>query len=106
MPLMKRGTKMSFHSRIEGERISTDVARHLLRLDPSKYARGLVSFTPSAEIIAEMVAKAGAFVQKPASYESVMRVFRYNPDTITAVAKGHWRQIAGGDPMVVSLMVV
>lgn len=99
MPLMKRGTEMSFHSRIEGERISADVARHLLRLDPSKYARGLVSFTPSAEIIAEMVAKAGAFVQKPASYESVMRVFQYNPDTITAVAKGQWRQNVGGGPI-------
>ena len=90
---------MSFHSRIEGDKISVDAARHLLRLDPSKYARGLVSFTPSAEIIADMVAKAGAFVQKPASYESVMRVFRYNPDTITAVAKGHWRQSAGSDPI-------
>lgn len=90
---------MSFHSRIEGQRITADVARHLLRLDPGKYARGLVSFTPSAEIIADMVAKASAFVQRPASYESVMRVFRHNPDTIAAVAKGHWRQKPGKDPI-------
>ncbi|WP_199084414.1 GNAT family N-acetyltransferase [Bosea sp. ASV33] len=90
---------MSFHSRIEGERISADATRHLLRLDPSKYARGLVSFTPSANLLGDMVAKAGAFVQKPASYEAVMRVFRYNPDTIIAIAKGQWRQKSGMAPV-------
>ncbi|MGN6098251.1 MAG: hypothetical protein ACTHP8_18715 [Bosea sp. (in: a-proteobacteria)] len=90
---------MSFHSRIEGERISADATRHLLRLDPSKYARGLVAFTPSANLLGDMVAKAGAFVQKPASYESVMRVFRYNPDTIIAIAKGEWRQKSGVAPV-------
>lgn len=90
---------MSFHTRVEGERISLDTARHLLRLDPAKYARGLVSFTPSAGMVAAMVAGAADHVAKPASLEAVMAIFRFNPDTIIAVAKDHWRDDATEGPL-------
>lgn len=90
---------MSFHTRVEGERISLDAARHLLRLDPAKYARGLVSFTPSAEIVAAMVSRAADYVARPASLEAVMAIFRFNPDTILAVARDHWCDDANDGPL-------
>ncbi len=88
---------MSFHTKVEGKKVSHEHARHLLGMDFTKYARGIVSFTPSESIIADMIEKAAAYVPKPASFDAVMRVFRHNPDTIIALARGAWRDQPGNN---------
>ena len=74
-------------------------SRHIDRIDYSKYGRNLSVFSPSSEIIADLMRKATPEIQGVASLETVMRIYTRNPDTILAIGRGHWREKAGNGPL-------
>lgn len=90
---------MGVHVLPEGKEISHVEVRNLLSLDFEKYSRGFVVFTPSESIVAKMVERARSYISKPASLDTVMRVFRHNPETIITMSRGAWRDEPGNDPL-------
>lgn len=74
-------------------------SRHIDRIDYSKYGRNLSVFSPSSEIIADLMRKATPEIQGVASLETVMRIYTRNPDTILAIGRGQWREKAGNGPL-------
>lgn len=90
---------MGIHVVPNGEKISNRRARHLLGMDYQKYGRGIVAYTPSERIIAHLLANASNYITRIATLETVMRVFRHNPETIIALSRGAWRDEPGNDPL-------
>lgn len=90
---------MNSHARNYEEASSFYPSRHIDRIDYSKYGRNLSVFSPSSEIIADLVRKATPEIQGVASLETVMRIYTRNPDTILAVCRGQWREKAGNGPL-------
>ena len=74
-------------------------SRHIDRIDYSKYGRNISVFSPSSEIIADLMRKATPEIQGVASLETVMRIYTRNPDTILAVGRGQWRERTGNGPL-------
>ena len=74
-------------------------SRHIDRIDYSKYGRNISVFSPSGEIIADLMRKATPEIQGVASLETVMRIYTRNPDTILAIGRGLWREKAGNGPL-------
>jgi len=66
-------------------------ARHgkhkLDELDPARIAKHLVMFEPTASDVADILAKARLSIPGIAETEEVLRVFRYNPICIMALAR-------------------
>lgn len=80
-------------------RNSSAKKRHILSLDPEKYARSIVAYTPNEKIIAHLVGAATPYISTIAALETVLRVFRHNPDTICAFARGAWTDEVTNRPL-------
>ncbi len=61
--------------------------RSLDRLSVDKYARSVVAFNPSREVIASLLGKAGATIPGIASLETVLSVYEHNPESIMLLAR-------------------
>ena len=90
---------MGIHTVPAGMKISHRKARNLLGLNSEKYGRGLICYTPTEEIIAHLLGSAGSYIMKLAPIDIVMKVFRYNPETIVAFNRGAWRETPGNDSL-------
>lgn len=70
---------------------ATPVARYgrhqLDQLDPVRMAKHLVLFQPSIAVVEELMAKARLSIPGLAETSEVLRVLRYNPDCMMAVAR-------------------
>jgi predicted GNAT family N-acyltransferase len=79
---------MSYHSTtLVKARRYTSTKRHFLSLDYKKYARGMIAFHPSEEELHVLFNCTAARVSPMASFATVLRVYRRNPDTILAFAR-------------------
>lgn len=90
---------MNSHARNYEQAPNFYPSRHIDRIDYSKYGRNISIFSPSSEIIADLVRKATPEIQGVASLETVMRIYTRNPDTILAIGRGQWREKAGNGPL-------
>jgi GNAT superfamily N-acetyltransferase len=80
---------MSYHSRtLVKHRSKTANARHLLSLDYKKYGNGAIAIHPSETELFSLYCKAATRISPIASFPSVLRVYRRNPDTILAFSRG------------------
>jgi predicted GNAT family N-acyltransferase len=79
---------MSYHSRtLVKHRHSTTNRRHFLSLDYKKYGRGLIAFHPSENDLLALYCKAAARISPIASFSTLLRVYRRNPDTVVAFSQ-------------------
>lgn len=90
---------MNSHTRYYEQASNFSSSRHIDRIDYSKYGRNLSIFSPSSEIIADLMRKATPEIQGVASLDTVMRIYTRNPDTILAIGRGQWREQPGNGPL-------
>lgn len=90
---------MNSHTRYYEQASNCSAPRHIDRIDYSKYGRNLSIFSPSSEIIADLMRKATPEIQGVASLDTVMRIYTRNPDTILAIGRGQWREQPGNGPL-------
>lgn len=90
---------MNSHTRYYEQASNFSAPRHIDRIDYSKYGRNLSIFSPSSEIIADLMRKATPEIQGVASLDTVMRIYTRNPDTILAIGRGQWREQPGNGPL-------
>ena len=90
---------MTIHSSPARDCKNRPSQRNLLNLDYRKYGRSIVAYNPSAEVIASLFARAADKIEGIASIDAVMRVYRYNPETIVVFSRGEWQGSVGQSPM-------
>jgi predicted GNAT family N-acyltransferase len=90
---------MGIHVATNGALLPHRPKRHLLNLETADYGRGIVAYTPNATMIARLVEEAAPTMGIISSMDSIMRVFRHNPETITVYARGAWREEVGNAMM-------
>jgi predicted GNAT family N-acyltransferase len=72
--------------------------RNFRTLNYTSYGRGYTAFSPNEAIIGHSMEMARQDVPGLASLDDVMRVYRYNPDTISAFAR-EWSDAPGAYPI-------
>jgi predicted GNAT family N-acyltransferase len=80
---------MSYHSRtLVKHRQNIIKQRHFLSLDYKRYGKGMIAFHPNEDELLSLYEKAAARIPAIASFKTVLRVYRRNPDTILAFSRG------------------
>lgn len=72
--------------------------RNFRTLNYMRYGRGYTTFSPTEKIIDHSMQMARRDVPGLATLDTVMKVYRHNPDTISAFAH-QWFEAPGRDPI-------